>query len=73
MILERCNLPRNADPATSLVPTAVTHKSLAGLYAEMVFGTSRVSANLRLKIGDPFCRCNVQVQNSAATSIVKIP
>jgi hypothetical protein len=39
----------------------------------MVFGTSRVSANLRLKIEDPLCRCSVQVHNSVATSIVKIP
>jgi hypothetical protein len=40
---------------------------------EIVFGTSRVSANLRLEIKNPFCRCSAQEQNSAATSIVKIP
>jgi hypothetical protein len=39
----------------------------------MVFGTSGVSANLSLEIKDPFCRCSVQKQNTAATSIVKIP
>jgi hypothetical protein len=39
----------------------------------MVFGTSGVSANLRLEIEDPLCRCSVQVHNSVATSIVKIP
>jgi hypothetical protein len=38
----------------------------------MVFGTFGVLANLRLEIEDPFCRCSVQEQNSAATSIVKI-
>jgi hypothetical protein len=43
------------------------------LSSETVFGTSGVSANLRLEIEDPLCRCSVQVQNSAATSIVKIP
>jgi hypothetical protein len=39
----------------------------------MVFGTSGVSANLSLEIEDPFRRCSVQKQNTAATSIVKIP
>jgi hypothetical protein len=39
----------------------------------MVFRTSGVSANLRLEIEDPLCRCSVQVHNSVATSIVKIP
>jgi hypothetical protein len=28
---------------------------------------------MRLETEDPFCRCSVQKQNSAATSIVKIP
>jgi hypothetical protein len=39
----------------------------------MVFGTSGVSANPSLKIEDPFRRCSVQKQNTAAASIVKIP
>jgi hypothetical protein len=39
---------------------------------EMVFGISRVLANPRLEIENPFCRCSAQEQNSAATSIVKI-
>jgi hypothetical protein len=39
----------------------------------MVFGTSGVSANPSLKIEDPFRRCSVQKQNTAATLIVKIP
>jgi hypothetical protein len=39
----------------------------------MVFGTSRVSANPRLEIEYVLCHCSIQVQNSAATSIVKIP
>jgi hypothetical protein len=38
----------------------------------MVFRTSGVSANLSLEIEDPFHRCSVQKQNTAATSIVKI-
>jgi hypothetical protein len=39
----------------------------------MVLGTSRVSANPRLETENSLCRCSVQEQNSAATSIVKIP
>jgi hypothetical protein len=38
----------------------------------MVFETSRVSANPRLEIEDPFYRCSVQKHNSAAISMVKI-
>jgi hypothetical protein len=38
----------------------------------MVFGTSQVLANPRLEIEDLLYRCSVKVQNSAATSIVKI-
>jgi hypothetical protein len=65
-------------------PTAVTHKSLTvwshfmdHRKAERVayqFGIreSRVSANPKPKCEDPFCRCSVQEQNSAATSIIKI-
>jgi hypothetical protein len=43
------------------------------LPSEMVFGTSGVSANPSLEIEDPFYRCSVQKQNTAATSMVKIP
>jgi hypothetical protein len=43
------------------------------LSSEMVFKTSGVSANPRLEIEDLLCRCSVQVQNSAATSMVKFP
>jgi hypothetical protein len=43
------------------------------LPSETVFKTLGVSANLRLEIEDPFYRCSVQEQNSAATAIVKIP
>jgi hypothetical protein len=39
----------------------------------MAFGTFRVSTNPSLKIEDPFRRCFVQKQNTAATSVVKIP
>jgi hypothetical protein len=65
-------------------PTAVTHKSLTvwshlwtirklrELPTETVFGTSGVSMNPRLEIEDPFCRCSIQKQNSAATLIIKI-
>jgi hypothetical protein len=43
------------------------------LPSEMVFGNSRVLANPSLEIEDPFCRCSVQKQNTAATLMVKIP
>jgi hypothetical protein len=46
---------------------------LRELPSEMVLGTSGVSANLRLEIEDSFRRCSVQKQNTAATSVVKIP
>jgi hypothetical protein len=46
---------------------------LGELTFEIVFGTSGVSANPRLEIEDPLCRCSVQMQNSAVTSIIKIP
>jgi hypothetical protein len=45
---------------------------LRELPSETVFGTSGVSANLSLEIEDPFRRCSIQKQNTAATSIVKI-
>jgi hypothetical protein len=45
---------------------------LRELSNEMVFRTSRVSANPSLEIEDPFLRCSVQEQNTAATSFVKI-
>jgi hypothetical protein len=38
----------------------------------MVFRTSGVSANPRLEIEDPLCHYSVPMQNSVATSIVKI-
>jgi hypothetical protein len=65
-------------------PTAITHKPLTiwscltdhQKVERVVFRngirTSGVSANLRLEIEDLLCRCSVQVQNSAATSIVEI-
>jgi hypothetical protein len=40
---------------------------------EMVFRTSGVLANPRLEIEYPFCHCSAQEQNSAPTSIIKIP
>jgi hypothetical protein len=43
------------------------------LTSKTVFGTSRVSANLSLEIEDPFHRCSIQKQNTAVTSIIKIP
>jgi hypothetical protein len=43
------------------------------LSSETVFSISGVSANPRWEIEDPFCRYSVQVQMSAATSIIKIP
>jgi hypothetical protein len=43
------------------------------LSSETVFRTSIVSANPRLEIEDLFRRCSVQKQNTAATSIIKIP
>jgi hypothetical protein len=46
---------------------------LRELSSEMVFRTSRVLANLRWEIEDPFRRCSAQKQNSTATSMVKIP
>jgi hypothetical protein len=45
---------------------------LRELTSEIVFGTSGVSANMRLKIEDPLRCCSVQVHNSAAMSTVKI-
>jgi hypothetical protein len=64
--------------------TAVTHKSLT-VWSHLIdhwkaerivyqngirdFG---VSANLMVETEDPLCRCSVQKQNSAATSIIKI-
>jgi hypothetical protein len=65
-------------------PTAIARKPLTvwsrlmdieklrQLSTEMVFGTSRVSANPRLEIKDSFYRCSVQKQNSVVTSIIKI-
>jgi hypothetical protein len=41
--------------------------------SEMVVGTSGVSANPSLEIENPFHRCSVQKQNTAATLIIKIP
>jgi hypothetical protein len=37
----------------------------------MVFGTFGVLANPSLEIEDPFRRCSVQKQNTAATSFIK--
>jgi hypothetical protein len=65
-------------------PTAVTHKSLTiwshlmdHRNAERVIYQNGIrdfqrSANLRLETEDPLCRCSIQKQNSAVTSIVKI-
>jgi hypothetical protein len=65
-------------------PTAVTRKSLI-VWSHLIdrwkaerivyqngirdFG---VSTNLMVETEDPLCRCSVQKQNSAATSIIKI-
>jgi hypothetical protein len=46
---------------------------MRGLSSKTVFGTSVVLANPRLEVEDLFRLCSVQKQNSAATSIVKIP
>jgi hypothetical protein len=43
------------------------------LPSKMVFGTCGVSANPSMEIEDPFRCCSEQKQNTAATSIVKIP
>jgi hypothetical protein len=51
----------------------IDHRKAEGVPFEMVFGTSRVSANPSLEIKDLFCRCSIQKQNTAAMLIVKIP
>jgi hypothetical protein len=56
-----------------LEPLNKPSEKLRDLPFEMVFGTSGVSANPRLEIENLFSRCSAQEQNSAATSIVKIP
>jgi hypothetical protein len=73
---ERYDLPEMLIQRPAEFPTAVTHKSLTvwsrlmnHRKAERVVIQNGIwLANPRWKIEDPFRRCSVQKQNSAATS-----